>query len=148
MVYREVAHHPSTSDHILRPGGVGERAEVGAEQRLPLGGGPHPLVQLVENDRVFGQDLHHVHGLQRPLPLQPRFLVEEVGYHFVGGDTLRGGGEGREGREGKGRGEGGKGRGQTVVITKEPRAFMTSKPVLKKSSTILLPLYSSKYMYV
>ena len=67
---------------------------MGTEECLSLCGGPHPLVQLVEDDGVFCEGLNNVHRLQGPLPLQSCLLVKEEIDHLVCRDTLRRRGEG------------------------------------------------------
>ena len=77
-------------DCILWSGAVGERAEVGTEERLALGGRPHPLVQLVEYEGIFRQLLHYLDRLQSPFPLQTGFLIEEVANNLPSSYTLKG----------------------------------------------------------
>ena len=82
MFNGEVADHPGVSDLVLRTRGVGEGADVGAEQRLSLRGRPHPLVHVVEDDSVFAERLHNVCRLDRAFPFHSRVVVKEVVTHF------------------------------------------------------------------
>lgn len=52
-LYREVAHHPGVSNRVLCLWGISKGADMRAEECLTLGGGPHTLVQLVEDDSVL-----------------------------------------------------------------------------------------------